>query len=117
MAARPYLALGRVEKPYPVEAPGGAVLTREVRPRLAWLAVLTSRWTAPDGRRAQVLVNYTEAAVDCALDTSTADIGSIAVVDDPAGDCRAVGSVNERRLRVALAPLSVVLVEFNEDYS
>jgi len=114
-AARPYLGLGRMEKPYPVEAPEGAALVRGDGSRLAWPAVLTSQWTAPDGRRAQVLVNYTEVAVDCALDLAMAEDVGVAVIDDPAGDCRAAGSVSEGRLRVVLAPFSVVLVEFSEE--
>jgi len=111
-AARPYLALGRMEKPYPVEAPEGAALTREDGSRLAWPTVLTSRWTAPDGRRAQVFVNYTEVAVDCILALTGQRGTTVIVVRDPMGQHRAESLVRDAGLPLVVEPASALLVEF-----
>jgi hypothetical protein len=58
-AGKPFLVTGRMLKPYPVEG------TRNIPLVLKWKgdiqnfpSVFTTRWRAPDGREAQVLVNY-----------------------------------------------------------
>jgi len=58
-AGRSFLVTGRMLKPYPVTG------TRNIPMVLAWKgetdnypSIFTTRWRAPDGREAQVLVNY-----------------------------------------------------------
>jgi hypothetical protein len=106
---KPFLITGRMLKPWPVEG------TRNVPLVLAWKgdtnnfpSIFTSRWRAPDGREAQVLVNYLpeEQAVTVRLPGKA----KLRVLRDPqasSGDF-AVAAASPS---VQLPPLSAVLLE------
>lgn len=58
-----YLQYGEMLKPLPVVQPERPVLTRPNGTQIICDSIVCSRWTAPDGTQAQVLVNYTDKAL------------------------------------------------------
>jgi hypothetical protein len=109
-AAKPFLVTGRMLKPWPVEG------ARDVPLVLTWKndvhhfpSVFATRWRAPDGREAQVLVNYLPDA-EQAVTVRLSGPSQMRVLRDPAA---APGRFTPAPAApiIHLPPLSAVLLE------
>ena len=58
-AGKPYLCYGRMLKPLPIEGVYPVPLVMKDGRRVEYPSLMTSRWVSPDGRTAQIVVNYT----------------------------------------------------------
>jgi hypothetical protein len=106
---RDFLVFGRMQRP---------CLTRNVR-KIRWVHGTTKRaldavfhacWTAPDGRYAIVLANWTTQRQPVTVDD--ANLGGRAVVHIVSRrSVRAERAVRKHRVRVTLPPLSCAVVE------
>ncbi len=67
----PYLHLGRMVRPRPVETAEDFLLIRRDGSRCALPGLLTSRWENSAGTQKQVIVNFREKPVSCRVDGKT----------------------------------------------
>ena len=100
-----FLCHGRMEKPYKVSGTYDIPMITTIDRKIYWPSVFTSRWTSPDNRQAQILVNYTDDPQNISLCCS----GRLRVYTNPySSDAGEVSAKTELEIR----PLSAVLVEF-----
>lgn len=104
-AGKPYLHLGRMLKPYGLVGVGAFDLPLRSGEVHHYPSLFTSRWQAPDGSEAQVIVNYLQTPQQCSVDY--AGEGVLFTQPDGTGTALAGGQTIE------LAPLSAVLVKLN----
>ncbi len=93
-----YLRFGRMEQPHPVTGCGEFVLYRRDGTTVTYPQVLTSRFTAPRGTTAQLLVNYQKTAVTC-------QVTGAAVYMTPDGEAVPHTGV------ITVPPLSAIMIE------
>lgn len=110
---KPYLHEGRMRKPAPVSGIAEHVFRMHGERIFAVPAVLTSRWEAPDGRIAQIFVNFTREEQAFALETG-ADSGRTALLLDDPRSARAteLRSDSAGRIPCTVRPLSAILIRF-----
>jgi len=117
-AGKPFLRYGKMHKPFPLVGSGETKDKLHNGREWSWPALFTSRWLAPDGRAAQIVVNYTleprafsvDAGDDVAFVISRRSDGS----DRPKGRMGEGNQASALR-SIDIAPLSAIMIEFTND--
>ncbi len=107
--AQAFLMEGRMEKPYPV-ATGLHNLLRMDGSRIPWPAVMTSRWSLPDGRQAQLFVNPLGAPQWMTVHLPPDVIAHARLATEPRAEPRPIAHHTDGKLALTLEPLSIALV-------
>lgn len=112
-AGRPYLSFGRMEKPFPAAFAEFVRMEMNAGHHLSDPAVMTSRWTAPDGSQAQVFVNYTDRPQQVRMETGQAALQLIRLIRSSGGirfEETALG--RDDIVSWEIDPLSAILVKW-----
>jgi len=108
-AAKPWLLHGRMEKPREIRGASDIPMITPRGKRIPFKSVCTSLWTH-EGRRAQVLANYTKVAQDVTLVCPDLAGGSVGVCDDPTGRGADRPVPANGLLPLSIKPLSALLI-------
>lgn len=79
--------------------------------KLIMPSILTSRWTSPDGREAQILANYTEDVQSAMLVLKNYRGREIRVFEDPGSESYRQCILNKDEIELKVEPSSAVMVE------
>lgn len=110
---RPFLCHGRMLRPYEILGAGETVDVHVSGREVSWPAVFTSRWASPDGREAQILVNYTPEPRTVEMPALHGARDAI-IRRDPRGASGAAPDAGQLEGAIEIAPLSAVLIELGE---
>jgi hypothetical protein len=107
-AAKDFLRFGRMTAPVPIENGGSFRLTlkKAKGKELVFPSILTSNWQSPDGRQAQIAVNFLNKPQKFKLQTDK-DVRLYAAPN-------ARGEFVKSGAEIEISPLSAVLTEFLE---
>lgn len=105
-AAKPYLHYGKMQIPQPIQTDGEFQLKLKSGWAHTYQNLLTSKWMAPDGKQAQVVVNFSAAPKTF---TIHADCQSVRMYSDAKGENTAVCAADGE---FSVPPLSALLLEF-----
>ena len=111
--AKEWLVYGRRQAALRLRDAGEYVVTTKDGRRLVFDAVLTSRWTAPDGRSAQVMVNYLPEERRVTLPLPSGRRGRLQFQPDLGRVDQPFGAAGETSLSISLPPLSAVFARFD----
>lgn len=108
--AKPYLVFGRMEKPLPLEGAYAVPMIMKDGRRIDYPSLMTSRWTGPQGKAAQIIVNYMPETQTFSLPALRSK--PVRVSADPYGEDTSGIPMVDGGVRFDIAPLSAMLVEF-----
>ncbi len=110
--AMPFLCYGRMEKPYPVQGTYDIPMILTQGGKHHFPSLFTSRWTSPEGRQAQIIVNYTTEKQNFSLSCPASKGGEVRVYEDPYSDKASTIRIEQGQVVLSIAPLSALVVEF-----
>lgn len=113
--AKPFLRYGRMERPYSLNYEYDKEFIMNQIGKMMMPSLLTSRWTAPDGRNAQIVVNYTTHMQRFSLKTYDADCKWMNVYYDAKDFKSARYDIDRSDAELEIEPLSAVLLEFTRE--
>lgn len=108
-AAKPFLYLGCMEKPLPITGSRNVPMILGQGGEIPWPSLLTSRWTSPDGRKAQIIANYLPESQECTLTGLTGM--TIRVYEQASGKNPHSVEPKAGQAKLKIAPLSAIMVE------
>lgn len=110
-AAKPFLCFGRMLKPYEINGAHSVELTLYHGSKLVYPSLLSSRWISPEGREAQIFVNYTKKPQKFTLDYPVSDYNSIKIWRSAKGEtCEKFDNL-DKLSGLEIAPLSALMIE------
>jgi hypothetical protein len=120
-AGKPFLHLGRMGKPLPLEGVRDVpMVLRQGGTLLHWPSLMTSRWTSPDGRQAQIVANYLPEPQTFSMRYDSTQAAShapkrttgVRVYDVPTAKQGTPAALHDGVAELKVAPLSAVMVEW-----
>lgn len=108
---KPFLRLGRMHKPYQLNNVMSRTFEYYDGRKLIMPSILTSRWTSPDGREAQILANYTEDVQSAMLVLKNYRGREIRVFEDPGSESYRQFILSKDEIELKVEPSSAVMVE------
>jgi hypothetical protein len=106
--AKDFLMYGRMIKPLPVEVMCNVPMMTGTGREIPFESVFTCNWLLPDGRKAQLSVNYLPERQTVTIDASGCKDVHIHFVPD-----QTTGNVSDSgKIEIAIEPLSVVMVSY-----
>ncbi|HOV60737.1 MAG TPA: DUF6259 domain-containing protein [Candidatus Hydrogenedentes bacterium] len=107
---KPYLAWGRMLKPFSVEGTRDIPFITPRDQRISMPSLLTSRWLH-GGRTAQFLVNYTDTPQEVRVVIPGEYREGLKLAREPRGTATPARAADDGRLPVTVPPLSAVMLE------
>jgi hypothetical protein len=108
---KPFLHLGRMYKPYELKNVKDRTFEYYDGRILVMPSILTSRWSSPDGREAQVLANYTDDLQNVTLVLKGQTGKKVKVFEDARNEFSRQFTVDKDEVNVRVEPLAAVMVE------
>lgn len=109
-AAKPFLCFGRMEKPYTLTGTYEKELVLNSGEKHLYPSLLTSRWISPEGKEAQIVVNYSMDVQEFGLESESLSGRELKVYYQPEGNnCDTVICSEVNKLSVP--PLSAIMFE------
>jgi hypothetical protein len=109
---KPFLYYGRMIKPYPIQGTYDIPMFLRQGGVHKFPSLFSSRWLSPDGRQAQMVVNYTKQEQEFILSCSDSAAETVYLYEDPSGKMASGVPVKQGRSALSIAPLSAIMVEF-----
>ncbi len=113
-AAKPFLHLGRMGKPLPLEGVRDIPMVCRQGGVLHWPSLMTSRWTSPEGKQAQIVANYLTTPQSFAVRLDDNQFAHVEIYHSPAATQGTPATVHEGRIDLNVAPLSAVMIEWDQ---
>jgi len=110
--AKPFLRYGRMERPYSLIYEYDREFTMNQIGKMSVPSLITSRWRAPNGRNAQIVVNYTNCKQCFSLRPYKYDFRWMIVYSDAKKEEATRYGVDKLGMELEIEPLSAVLLEF-----
>ncbi|UCD28228.1 MAG: hypothetical protein JSV03_14230, partial [Planctomycetota bacterium] len=113
-AGRPFVCFGRMVKPYVIEGARDIPMVLKINGRHRFPSLLTSRWLSPQGREAQIVVNYTTEKQDFRITGLNPKQNMVSIYEEPDDDRTKTVPVKGGKIALSISPLSAIMVEFGD---
>lgn len=110
-AAKPFLLYGRMEKPYEIKCTYDKEICKNYGGKLTVPPLLTSRWISPEGRNAQIIINYTKDEQEFSIISKELIGRKIKVYGDATTESNDIIVVSEESVRYKVGQLNALMME------